>query len=280
MAAGYDPRPAALALAEAWREGAPISALPSPPRTRVQAERVAFGMLAELDLAAVGFRAVARDDGTILTGPLVESRLLESGVSVPAALHAGQARGALFAPLATALPGGRGAIDWPTLATLLGRPRAALDLAAVRVAGDDAVHDTADLARLGLIVLSAPRRNAAADPGALRVVLERGVPATDDRPLPDPPPLRARGGAAASAPSPAHSSSIGQRRVREGVPLTLKATLDARPLLLAAANAARRAGGLPQGAALCVALPLAVPAAGARIACRITGLGEAAAILV
>lgn len=229
MAAAYDPRPAAQALAEAWREGAPISALPSPPRTRTQAEQVAFAMLAELDLAAVGFRAMARDDGAMITGPLLEARLLQGGVTVPAVLHAGKARAALFAPLAMPLPGGRGALDWAMLAPLLGPMRAALDLGAARVVDDDAVQATADLARLGLIVLGPARRNAAVDAGALRVAL-------------------------------------GDH----------KTTLDARKLLLAAANAARRAGGLPAGAALCAALPLAMPVApGMRLACRITGLGAA-----
>lgn len=229
MAAVFDPVPAAQALAEAWREGTPIGALAAPPRTLAQAGRVAFALLAELDLPAVGFRAVARDDGTILTGPLVESRLLQGGVTVPASLHAGHARAALFAPLAAPLPGGRGALDWTRLAPLLGPLRAALDLGAARIAGDDAVLVTADLAGLGLVVLGPSRRKAGADPAALRVTLGDA-----------------------------------------------KTTLDARPLLLAAANAARRAGGLPHGAALCAALPLAVPAApGTRLACRITGLAAA-----
>lgn len=229
MPAAFDPRPAAQALAEAWREGAPISALPAPPRTPAQAEQVAFAMLAELDLAAVGFRAVARNDAAIITGPVVEARLLQSGVTVPTMLHAGTARAALLAPLAGPLPGGRGALDWAMLAPLLGPMRAALDLGAARVAGDDAVLQTADLGWLGLIVLAPARRNAAADAGALRV-------------------------------------KAGDRT----------ATLDARPLLLAAANAAQRAGGLPAGAALCVALPLAMRVVpDEALACRITGLGTA-----
>jgi hypothetical protein len=235
MPGAFDPLPAAQALAEAWREGASIGALPAPPRTLAQAERVGFAMLAELDLAAVGFRAVALESGAIVTGPVVETRLLPGGVALPAGTAGVTMRAGLFAPLAEALPGGRAEITWPKLLALLGPMRAALDVAAARVTTSeaDAVLATADLAWLGHIVLAPAGRHAKADAAALAVTLG-----------------------------------------------TTRARLDARPMLLATANAARRAGGLPPGAALCVALPLAAPIAERTIACRITGLGTAAARLL
>jgi 2-keto-4-pentenoate hydratase len=232
----FSPAPAALALAEAWRTGEFLAALPAPPGTARQAAAVLAALLTELDLPAVGFRALP--DGT--TGPLLESRLFASGTTLPAsALPHATARAAVLFRLARALPASATPYTARRVLGALGSAQAAIDLGAWRTQAEPAALPArlADLGGLGAVVLATPPRAGAAapDPAALRLAWNGGK-------------LQA---------------------------------LDARPLLLAAAEAARLAGGLPAGAALLAAglVPPMVLAPGESVSCRIVGLGTAAAAL-
>lgn len=232
----FNPVPAAQALAEAWRSGEWLPTLPAPPGTPAQGAAVLAALLTELDLPAVGFRALP--DGT--TGPLLEARLFASGTSFPAsALPQATARAAVLFRLARALP----AADTPYTARrvlgALGSAQAAIDLAGWRTQAEPTALPArlADMGGLGAVVLATPPRAGAnaPDPAALRLAWNGGK----------------------------------------------LQVLDARPLLLAAAEAARLAGGLPAGAALLAAgllAPMAL-APGQDVSCRIVGLGTATAAL-
>lgn len=236
--ARFDPRPAVLALLEAFRDGEPVSGLPegAGPATPAQGRRVAHALVRALDLAVVGFRAVADGPGGILTtGPLFETRLAHSGISMPlAALPCLEASAACFFPLQRALPPVPEPFSLRRVLATIGPARAAIDLASwrTRERPQTVAGRIADLAGLGMVVLGdRPRGAAAIRPGAARL-------ACDDGPLVE---------------------------------------LDLTPALLAAAEAARRAGGLPAGAGLVLAglRPLGVPEPGGILAVRLVGGGKA-----
>lgn len=229
--ARFLPRRAALALADAWREGTPIGPLPAghAPRTAAQAWRVVGAMLRELDQPAVGFRALP--DGSV--GPLLATRLVASGITLPSAALPGLlASAAAFFPLARALPPSASPYTLRRVLAALGPGRAAVDLSAWRTLPppESLPARIADLGGLGMVVLGQGARGRP-DPAVLRLSWRDGPPATR----------------------------------------------DIRPLLLAAAEAARHAGGLPAGAAL-VAAGLADTGDGP-LACRIVGGGLAQARL-
>ena len=235
--ARFDPARAGLALAEAFRDGEPISALPdgAAPRTAAQARRIAAWVVDELGLAAVGFRTLA--DGT--TGPLLEPRLAHSGVSLPrSALPNLSASAAVLFLLAKPLPASATPYTARRVLGALAPGRAAIDLASWRTASvpQGILARGADLAGLGqLVVADAARASTAPDPAALRIAWNDG-------------------------------------------PVT---SIDASPLLLAAAEAAREAGGLPAGAALVVAgLSAAIAAGPGVLSCRLVGGGRAEVTLV
>lgn len=232
----FDPLPAALALAEAWRTGEFLAALPASPGTARQGSAVVAALLAELDLPAVGFRALP--DGT--TGPLLDSRLFASGTTLPSsALPHATARAAVLFRLARALPASATPYTARRVLGALGTAQAAIDIGAWRTQAEPTTLPArlADLGGLGAVVLaSSPRAGATTpDPAALRLAWNGGK----------------------------------------------LQVLDARPLLLAAAEAARLAGGLPAGAALLAAglLPPVALAPGQGVSCRIVGLGTATAAL-
>jgi hypothetical protein len=233
----FDPRPASLALLEAFRDGEPISALPagSEPATSAQGSQIARAVVEGLGLPVVGFRALA--DGT--TGPLLEPRIARSGVTIPlAALPGIEASAACFFPLVRALPPAVEPYTARRVLAALGPARAAIDLSAWRTQSrpDTVARRIADLAGLGMVVLAgAPRGAAHADPRTLRVSWNDGT----------------------------------------------MVEADASPQLLAAAEAARRAGGLPVGAALVAAglLPGIAPQPGSRLSLRLVGGGRVSATL-
>jgi len=234
----FDPRPAALSLLEAFRDGEPISALPqgAAPTTSAQGWRIARQVIEGLGLPVVGFRALA--DGT--TGPLLAPRLVANGMTIPrAALPGLQASAACFFPLARALPASAQPYTPRRVLAALGPARAAIDLASWRTQAPpaQAAARIADLAGLGLVVLAdRPRGAARADPRALRV----------------------------------------------GWAEAQRVTRDAMPQVMAAAEAARLAGGLPEGAALVAVglTPPLLPPSGAVLAVRVAGAGKASVTLV
>jgi hypothetical protein len=232
----FDPRPAALALLEAFRDGEPISALPEgrAPRTAAQGARIAAAVIEGLGLPVVGFRALA--DGT--TGPLLEPRIVRSGTAVPlSALPGIEPTAACVFPLVRALPPSAKPYSRRRVISALGPPRAAIDLAAWRTKQRPRrlAEALADLAGLGMVVVADPPRGGApADPGALRLIVDGAAPSV----------------------------------------------VDALPQLLVLAEAARKLGGLPVGAALVAAGLAAMPHPGpAGLALRLTGGGKVSVTL-
>jgi hypothetical protein len=228
MAGAFDPRRAALALAEAFREGAPIGGLPDggAPASIEQGWQVAALMLDELGMPAAGLRSLA--DGTV--GPLLDSRLVPSGAMVPAAALPCLSASAAF-PLLRPLPPDRQPYAPALLRAAIGPARAAIDLAAWRIAPPPPTPAAriADLGGLGQVVL-APKpgsRGAIAEPDGLKVSLN-GAPRRE---------------------------------------------ISVRARLVALADAARLAGGLPAGAALVIAelLPPIAAGPGGALALRIVG---------
>lgn len=176
--ARFDPRPAARALAEAWRDGATLPALAegTAPQSLSQGRRIAQAMLAELDLPAVGFRALASG----LAGPLLAPRLARSGSLIPrAALPGLEASAACLFPLCRKLPPLAAPYSLRRVLGALGPARAAIDLAAWRTeAGPrSTAAQLADLCGLGIVVVADPPRGAAgADPRALRIACDDSSP--------------------------------------------------------------------------------------------------------
>lgn len=142
------PDAAARWLAEAIESGNPLAPLPpdiAPPDAEA-GEAIAFATLDALDLVPCGVRLLRRD-GTTLAGPMLESRLLASGVPVAGLRHpmvTAAAVGVLAAPLA---PAGRAA-------PRLERIHPALDIADSRFSAvpEAIAGRIADLALLGFVV--------------------------------------------------------------------------------------------------------------------------------
>lgn len=181
----FDPAPAAQALAEAWRDGQPISALPegAAPRTVAQARRIAHAVLEELDLPVVGIRVLAGGGAAALAGPLLAPRLAASGAVLPAAmLPGGQATAAVLFPLARALPSSATPYTARRVLAALAPPRAAIDLSAWRAAPppESLPARLADLSGLGHVVLAGPARGTPPDPASLRLAWGVGKLAPHD----------------------------------------------------------------------------------------------------
>jgi hypothetical protein len=165
--AAWNAEDAARWLAEAFETGNPLGVLPDgiAPRDVAEAEEIAAATLEALGIPPCGVRLLRRPGAAALSGPMIEGRLLASGVPV--------ALGALRHPLVTAAAIGvlaeslePGAETPPVFSRL----HPALDISASRftVAPVDDAALTADLARLGLVVAG---KGKVLDPGMVTVTL-------------------------------------------------------------------------------------------------------------
>ena len=155
----------AAAIVEALETGNPIAPLPPElrPADASQGEAVAEEVLDTLAIAPCGIRLLRLDGGEWVAGPMLETRLLRDGASLPptAARHA-RASAAVIGVLAEPLdPDASGA---PRLAGV----HAALDIAASRFRDGAAgvAECVADLADLGFVVAG---RRAAPPQGPVAV---------------------------------------------------------------------------------------------------------------
>ncbi|MDO9708371.1 hypothetical protein [Paracraurococcus lichenis] len=199
---------AAKWLAEALQTGGALAPLPAQatPRSMLDGQRVAARVLEMLDMAPCGMRLACPVNEKVVPGPVLESRVLKDGVTIPmATLHHPHACAAVIGVLAEELP--RRGDAMPVFAAL----RPAIDIGCWRLPEPPTTSAlaAADLAGLGYIVAGKAKRM---------------------------PPMRLR---ISLAPT-------GTWRRGEEVELE-----DA---MQAAALAARRAGGLPEGALLVTAL--------------------------
>ncbi|PWS35534.1 hypothetical protein DFH01_18210 [Falsiroseomonas bella] len=165
--ASHDPAAAGRWIAEAVETGNPLAPLPTElaPTDMAEAEDTALAVLEALGIAPIGLRLVRRPEGGALAGPLIEGRLLRTGVSVaPATLRHPQVTAAVIGVLAEPLEEGA---DMPPV---FARLHPALDIAASRFTAlpEDPRLLAADLARLGLVVVG---RAKVLEPGRLRVAL-------------------------------------------------------------------------------------------------------------
>jgi 2-keto-4-pentenoate hydratase len=168
----------AEALVEAFETGNPIVPLPSEllPADAAAGEAVAEAVLDALALVPCGLRSVLQPDGSLRHGPLLESRLMRDGASLPlAALRHARVSAAAVGVLGAALDPGASAP--PVLAAI----HPAIDIATTRfrdgAAGAGA--EAADLGGIGHVVVG--RRAAVpAGPVAVSCAAEprrpRGVP--------------------------------------------------------------------------------------------------------
>lgn len=235
-------RQAAALLAEALSEGRPLADLPEScrPSTPAAGQRIAAHVLGALGLVPVGLRlapAAATQDGAnrAVAGPIVETRLLHAPAALPPAMPAGRrVTLAVLAQLGSRLPARARPYRAAELLRRIASLHVALDLAESRFAEGpaDIPLHLADLAGLGLVVFGAPAR------AGWRTAL--GSP---------------RAAAAAGASGEAW-----------------RGTVDAVGALVGAAEAARRAGGLPEGALL-LAAGLSPPLPDGALKVRIGGIG-------
>jgi hypothetical protein len=147
----WSPDAAARWLAEAVETGNPLAALPDDiaPRDASEGQAVAFAVLERLEIPPCGIRLLFRAGREPLVGPMIEGRMVPSGV--PIALHAMRhpvLTAAVIGVLAEPLLSGDSST--PAFAAL----HPAIDIAATRHADpvEDTAASTADLALLGLIV--------------------------------------------------------------------------------------------------------------------------------
>jgi hypothetical protein len=158
---------AARWLAEAMETGSPLAPLPAglAPRGLAEAEEVAAATLDALGIVPCGLRLLRRPGGASLAGPMVEGRLVPAGRAVAVAMMRHPwASAAAIGVLAEALDPDS---DAPPVFVRL---HPAIDLSATRFTeapGDD-ITLTADLARLGLVVVG---KGKAMAPGAARITL-------------------------------------------------------------------------------------------------------------
>lgn len=157
-------------LAEAFENGSELARLPSEiaPATQDDAEEVAGAVLARLGFAPCGVRLAPAVDGSLITGPMLETRLHDDGarISLEIMRH-GRASAALLGILDTALE--PGATTPPQISAL----HPALDVSASRFTQGpaDRFSEIADLAGLGLLVLG---KRQAMPTAPLRVALSEG----------------------------------------------------------------------------------------------------------
>ncbi len=138
-------------LAEALTTGNPLAPLPSDltPLDLDEAETVAGAVLDRMGFVPCGLGLAPGPDGTMLAGPLLDTRMLADGATVAlSALHRGVIRPAVLGILAEPLDPGADA------APVMVEIRAAMDIAATRLRDGPANADeaVADLAGLGLVV--------------------------------------------------------------------------------------------------------------------------------
>lgn len=235
-------RRAAALVAEAIGEGRTLASLPEGcrPATPAAGRRIAALALQDLDLVPVGLRLAPGPDGIEpVAGPLVETRLLRAPVALPPpAMPTGRRTTlALLVQLGAALPARTRPWRSREVVVRIASLHVALDLAESRFAAGpaDLPAHLADLAGLGLVVFG--------------------------------PPARAGWQEALGRPLAASAEPEGAERWRGQV--------EAGAALARAAEAARRAGGLPAGALLLVA-GLSPPLPEGAVAARIARIGTVA----
>ncbi len=167
-------------LAEAFAQGEALSTLRPEDRPADEAEAWALqdATLDALGFAACGLRLVRAADGTWISGPILEGRLVASGSVVPlsAFRHPRVSAGVLLRL--------RSDVEHPdALMRALDTAHPVLDVADSRYADGppDALWQAADLAGLGMIAVGPPRRatkaalRAAGSGFDLEALLRRGV---------------------------------------------------------------------------------------------------------
>lgn len=167
-------------LAEAFAQGEPLSTLPpgDRPADEAAAWAVQDAVLDSLGFAACGLRLVRGMDGSWISGPVLEGRLVASGSVVPlSAFHHPRVSAGVLLSL-------RSDVERPdALTRALGALHPVLDLADSRYAEGppDALWQAADLAGLGMIAVGPPRRatkaalRAAGSGFDLEALLRRGI---------------------------------------------------------------------------------------------------------
>ena len=166
MTTGQSAADAARWLAEAVETGNPLAPLPAgiAPRDMAEAQEAAAATLDALGLVPCGVR-VLRRGLHLLAGPMLEARLVAANAAVsPGTLRHPEMTAAAVGMLAAPLEPGS---DAPPVFTRL---HPALDVSATRFgeAPEDPLMLTADLARLGLVVVGKGKAMAT---GMLRVAL-------------------------------------------------------------------------------------------------------------
>jgi len=203
---------AAAWIAEAWRSGEPVPAMPyeTLPRSQLDGQRIAARVLDLLGLVPNGLR-LATANAKSVPGPMLEQAMLEDGAEIAAAgLHHPEAFAAIAGVLAEDLP--RRGDEMPVFASL----HPALDITSWRLAEvpSTSALAAADLAGLGRVVIGKGKK---LEPMRLRISV---------------------------APEGSWKRGL---------------EIDIEEPILAAALAARRAGGLEKGAVLVAQLGPGVP---------------------
>lgn len=161
---------AVLNLADAFENGSPVDPLTCgiTPADQKDAEELAGAVLAQLGFPPCGVRLAPAADGSMIAGPLLETRFLDDGarLSLEIMRH-GRASAALLGVLGAAL--NPEATTPPDITAL----HAALDISASRFTEGptDRFTEIADLAGLGMLVLGKQRPLPEAPP---RVALMEG----------------------------------------------------------------------------------------------------------
>ncbi|MBM3591734.1 MAG: hypothetical protein FJX32_03560 [Alphaproteobacteria bacterium] len=161
-------------MADAFENGHPLEALPAElvPSDQDDAEEVAGGILVRLGFAPCGVRLAPAADGSLVSGPMLEARLLDDGarLSLDILRHA-RASAALLMVLGEALE--PGATTPPAIAAI----HPALDVSASRFTQGpaDRLAEIADLAGLGVLVLG-KRRPMPSAPSRVALIEGEGAP--------------------------------------------------------------------------------------------------------
>jgi hypothetical protein len=147
--------------------GCPLAHLPEHalPADMDEARDTALAVLETLEITPCGLRLLRRSEGPALVGPMIEGRLLRNGAQVdPQTLRHPQVTAAVIGVLARALDADE---DSPAV---FSRLHPALDITTSRFTTlpEDALLQTADLARIGLVVAG---RAKAQSPGTHPVTL-------------------------------------------------------------------------------------------------------------
>jgi 2-keto-4-pentenoate hydratase len=168
----------AAAIVEAIETGNPIAPLPPGlrPVDTATGEAIAQEVLDALALAPCGLRCVVQPDGALRFGPMLESRLLRDGATVPlAALRHARVSAAAIGVLGEALdPATQGP---PVLAAV----HPAIDIATSRLrdGATGAAEEAADLGGLGHVA-AGPRAAPPGSPTAVSCAADpkrpRGLP--------------------------------------------------------------------------------------------------------